>query len=114
MPNIEDAILALQPKAEFTVCDGIYSGIGWLSPDIPKPTEDEINAKLQELAHQEILNACKLTAKALLVASDWSVLPDVGLKNSADFVTYRGILRGLATQPVTNPDWPVEPTPVWE
>ena len=36
------------------------------------------------------------------------------MKNSADFVTYRGILRGYATQPVVDPVWPTEPTPIWQ
>ena len=57
---------------------------------------------------------CISNAKFLLQASDWAVLPDVGLKNSADFVTYRGILRGLVISPVVDPTWPTEPTPVWE
>lgn len=113
MPNIEDAIIALQPKAEFTVCDGVYSGIGWLSPDIPKPTEDEVNAKLQELAQKEKLNDCKQTAKDKLAATDWSVLPDVQIQNKAEFENYRAILRGYVFSPVINPTWPTEPQPIW-
>ena len=34
--------------------------------------------------------------------------------NSEDFVTYRGILRGLVISPVVNAEFPVEPTTVWE
>lgn len=59
-------------------------------------------------------DVCKARAKMLIAAADWAVLPDVGLKNAADFVTYRGILRGLIISPVVNPDFPIEPTPVWE
>ena len=38
---------------------------------------------------------------------------DVGITNQADFITYRGILRGLVSQPQVNPDFPIEPTPIW-
>lgn len=58
--------------------------------------------------------SCKEQSKTLLSASDWSVLSDVGLQNAADFVTYRGILRGLVISPVENPDFPTAPNPVWE
>lgn len=66
------------------------------------------------LATEELTAIIKEQAKYLLAQSDWSVLPDVGLKNSADFITYRRILRGLVIQPQVNPDFPLEPTPVWE
>ncbi len=57
---------------------------------------------------------CKERAKELLSKSDWSALSDVGLKNLSTFVTYRGILRGYVISPVEEPDFPVEPTPIWE
>lgn len=60
------------------------------------------------------INFCKDKAKYLLSASDWTQMSDVGLKNLADFVTYRGILRGYALQPVVDPIWPTEPTPIWQ
>jgi len=59
-------------------------------------------------------NQCSVKAKELLISTDWAMVSDVGLKNQADFVTYRGILRGLATSPVANPSWPTEPIPVWQ
>jgi len=56
---------------------------------------------------------CATKAKELLAKTDWTQVPDVGLKNSADFVTYRAILRGLVIQPQETPDFPVEPKAVW-
>ena len=53
-------------------------------------------------------------AKELLASSDWAVLPDVGLANSAEYVTYRGILRGLVIDPQAEFNFPSEPTPIWE
>jgi hypothetical protein len=90
-----------------------YDGLTWLS-DTPKPTQAELDALWVPTQDAVAKESCSSTAKSLLAASDWAVLPDVGLKNSADFVTYRGILRGYAIQPVVDPVWPTEPTPVWE
>lgn len=72
-----------------------------------------ITAKNDELVVQGTLNDCKAKAKSLLAASDWSVLGDVGLTNSADFVAYRAILRGLVLNPVANPEFPTEPQAIW-
>ena len=55
-------------------------------------------------------------AKALLVATDWSQLADVGatLQNKAAFDAYRAELRAVATSPVAGDlVWPVCPTAVW-
>jgi hypothetical protein len=90
-----------------------YDGLTWLS-DTPKPTQAELDALWPATQDAVAKDNCSTQAKSLLAASDWAVLPDVGLKNSADFVTYRGILRGYAIQPVVDPVWPTEPTPVWE
>jgi len=89
-----------------------YEGLNWLDSS-PKPTQAELDALWQSTQDTVAKASCKAKAKALLAASDWSVLSDVGLANAADFVTYRGILRGLVTQPQVTPDFPVEPTPVW-
>lgn len=86
----------------------------WANNCVEKWNQAEFNEKNPPApTPEELLASCKLKAKALLANSDWSVLPDVGLKNTADYVTYRGILRGLVIQPQETPDFPVEPTPVW-
>jgi hypothetical protein len=90
-----------------------YDGLTWLS-DTPKPTQSELDALWESTQDSYAKNSCKTKAKKLLADSDWSVLPDVGLANSADFVTYRGILRGLVLNPAVNPEFPTEPTPVWQ
>ncbi len=60
--------------------------------------------------------ANKATAKALLLATDWAILPDVtigtpSLTNQAEFITYRNAVRAIAvnppTTPATFPDLPV-------
>jgi hypothetical protein len=56
---------------------------------------------------------CKNKAKILIVNSDWSVLPDVKLTNKIEFENYRSILRNLILNPIEDPIFPVEPTPIW-
>jgi hypothetical protein len=77
---------------------------GWeLLTQWPLPKNDE-----------QLKKECSDKAKGLIAQTDWAVLPDVGLKNTADFVTYRGILRGLIISPVISPDFPVAPTAIWQ
>jgi hypothetical protein len=97
------ALYKLYPQVVRTVGDIAYD-----------KDDNQVDYNLTAVTEQAEKDQCATQAKSLLAASDWSQLPDVGLKNSADYVTYRGILRGYVTQPVTNPDWPVEPTPVWQ
>lgn len=103
MINLTEAIYKLYPQVVRTVGDTAYDADG-----------NEVAYDLSAVTAQAQKDACKAQAKALLSQTDWSVLPDVGLKNSADYVTYRGILRGLVISPVADPVWPTEPTPIWE
>jgi hypothetical protein len=101
------------PGSQWSLNGESYAGLTWFS-DTPKPTQEELDAlwiPTQDAAEKA---SCESKAKELLSASDWAVLPDVGLANVSDFVTYRGILRGYALNPVVDPVWPTEPTPVWE
>jgi len=56
---------------------------------------------------------CKNQAKTLIANCDWSVLPDVNLQNKSDFENYRSILRNLIINPIEDPIFPIEPTPIW-
>lgn len=107
-----DAIISLVPNSSFSVDpDG---KVHWVVPEIAPVTEDQIQNEITRLTLLEPFNNCKAKAKELIAKSDWAALPDVGLKNAAEFVTYRGILRGLIITPVADPVWPTEPTPIWE
>lgn len=112
--GIPDALLSLCPGAEWVCYGNEYSGLEWLDQVQQKPTEQEVNDEINRLEAQAPFDACKAKAKDLIAATDWAVLSDVGLKNAADYVTYRGILRAYIITPVENPQWPTEPTPVWE
>lgn len=97
-----DAIYKLYPQIVTTVGDIAYDADG-----------NEVAYDLSLVTTQAQKDACKAQAKALLAASDWSVLPDVGLTNQSDFVTYRSNLRALVLNPVENPVFGTEPTPIW-
>jgi len=96
------ALYALYPQAVRTVGTEAFDAQGNLV---------EYDAAAVQVEANKL--SCKEQAKQLLSASDWSVLSDVGLQNAADFVTYRGILRGLVISPVEAPQFPTEPNPVW-
>jgi len=100
--QIGEAIYKLYPQV-VTIADGIaYDADG-----------NEVTYDLAAVTTQAQKDACKAQAKALLAASDWSVLPDVQITNKAAFDNYRAILRGYVISPVTDPTWPTEPQPVW-
>ena len=65
--------------------------------------------KLSKLKKSE----CKAKAKELIANTDWSVLPDVNLQNKSEFENYRSILRNLILNPIEDPIFPIEPTPIW-
>ena len=101
-PQQVQALYKLYPNVTHTSGDTAYDADG-----------NEVAYDLAAVTTQAQKDACKAQAKALLAASDWSVLSDVGLANKADFEGYRATLRNLALNPVENPTWPTEPQPVW-
>lgn len=112
MIDYSDILNTWYAGKQWSLSGDSYDGLDWLDSS-PKPTQLELEALWQNTLDKQAKNNCKIQAKALLEATDWSVLPDVGLQNLADFITYRGILRGLVLSPVVDAVFPVEPTPVW-
>lgn len=49
MITLEQAILSLNPNAEFTCNGGVYSGITWTNNPSYKPTEEEVNTEIARL-----------------------------------------------------------------
>ena len=112
MPDYSIILSVNYPGSQWSLNGDYYDGLTWFS-DTPKPTQAELDALWIPTQDAAAKANCSSTAKSLLADSDWSQLPDVGLANSAEYVTYRGILRGYALQPVVDPVWPTEPTPIW-
>ena len=65
--------------------------------------------------------SCADQAKAILTATDWTSIADVGnaemsnpyLVNQTEFIAYRSTVRGYAVNPVVDPIWPTPPTEQW-
>lgn len=113
MITVSQAIKSLRPTAEWAITNNEYSTLQWFSVNVQQPTKAEVDAEVARLEAEEPLKNCKEEAKRRIAASDWSVLPDVGLQNVAEFETYRAALRELIKTPVANPSFPAEPEPVW-
>lgn len=113
-PNYATALQVLTPTAQWTIRDITdYSTLTWHSTDVSKPSKDELDNEVSRQVAAVPFNECKEQAKRLIAASDWSVLPDVGISNVSEFEAYRAQLRALIKSPVANPTFPTEPQPVW-
>jgi hypothetical protein len=97
-----DAIYKLYPNVIRTVGDTAYDING-----------NEVVYDLSAVTTQAKKDDCKAQAKALLSASDWAVLPDVGLANQDAFVFYRLNLRNLVRNPVADAVFEAMPEPQW-
>jgi hypothetical protein len=119
--GIADALLALTPGAQWVLKGETYAGLEWLSTDIAKPTEAEVDAEIAVLTAEQPFTDCKNEASKLLYETDWTTIPDVAdptksdpyLTNQAAFVSYRSNLRKLAVNPVADPVWPILPIAQW-
>ena len=120
--TVIDALNVLTPGAEWNIADKYnYNTLEWLSTDIAKPTEQEVNDEIIRLDLAAPFAACKAQATKLLYDTDWTTIADVAdptksqpyLLNQADFTAYRSALRQLAVYPVADPVWPVKPAEQW-
>jgi hypothetical protein len=113
--TIFNALARLAPNSEWTIEGQNYDTIKWLSPNIPQPTKEEVEAELNKLNAQEPIDECKKQAKKLLADTDWALVADAAasLINQADFIAYRAAIRALAINPVANPSFPSVPTAQW-
>ena len=104
------ALYALYPQIVRTLGDVAYDANGNEVPYDSVAVQAEAN-KLD----------CKAQATAILNATDWTSIADVGdptkanpyLVNQADFIAYRSTVRGYAVNPVENPVFPIAPTEQW-
>ena len=120
--TISQALMELAPGAVWNLLDANdYSTCVWMSPEIPQPTQTEVDGKMSEINNQQPFVDCKNKASALLYETDWTTIPDITdpaksnpyLGNQQDYIVYRNALRQLAVYPVANPVWPTKPTTVW-
>ena len=90
-----DALLILCPNAEFVLTDGKI--VEWHSPEIPQPTEEEINAKLTELEAAQPFRLLREERNKLIAETDWTQLKDISLDSirEKNWKEYRQALRDL-------------------
>jgi len=109
MITLSQAVLSLQPNAEFMIESKDYSKITWLSPGIPQPTEEEVLAEKAVLEAAEPWVNLREKRNKLLAETDWTASSDVTMSN--DMKTYRQELRDLPanTTDPANTVWPTKP-----
>ena len=101
-----EAILALRPKAEFTLRG---DELEWLDTEQSEPTEAEITAKIAELEAAEPMRLLRAERNQRLANTDWWASSDLTM--TAEQTAYRQALRDI-TETYTSLDdvvWPVAP-----
>tara|TARA_B100000925_G_C21836217_1_gene399401 strand:- start:70 stop:447 length:378 start_codon:yes stop_codon:yes gene_type:complete len=121
--RISDALLQLKPGAEWSVNGNTYEGINWLDKTQTKPTEDEVNKKIDELKAAEPMNLLREERDRLIAQSDWMIVraKETSTNIPAAWKTYRQALRDLpaSSNPKLNSEgyldmtsvtWPTKPS----
>ena len=91
--RISDALSQLKPGAEWSVSGNTYEGINWLDKTQTKPTEDEVNKKIDELKAAEPMNLLREERDRLITLTDWRASSDLTM--SDEWKTYSQSLRDL-------------------
>jgi hypothetical protein len=100
--------------------DRTYSNIDWNLDLVPNPpTEDEVNAKIEELIVEEPYKRLRIHRDILLKECDWVTLSDVQLSEEkrTAWLNYRQALRDLPSNStpeldgpfIRNVEWPQKP-----
>jgi len=126
--TIIDALIALRPRAEWSLDGEDYSGLTWLDKNQTKPTEEEINAKVTELSNSEPMKLLREERNKRLSETDWTQLPDTLVNAAVDYIPleqswkdYRQRLRDLPSKSnpkldsfgeldMTSVTWPTPPS----
>ena len=95
--DIGDALSALRPNCEYMLEGENYSGITWLDKNQTKPTEEELNNKIQELKTAEPFRLLREERNKLISETDWTQLKDIDLDiiRERNWKNYRQALRDL-------------------
>lgn len=97
--------------------DETYSNdLPYIKAAINNGWEDISDSWPPKISSSEALTAeCKNKAKQLLLDTDYTQFADVSetLKNKKEFDSYRSTVRELFLKPVPDPQWPIQPNPIW-
>ena len=91
------ALEELKPNSEWAVTGDQYSRLTWLDKNQTKPTEEELNNKIQELKTAEPLRLLREERNKLIAETDWTQLKDIDLDiiRERNWKNYRQALRDL-------------------
>ena len=97
IPYITSALIELKPNAEWTLRGDTYADLEWLDKMQPKPTEEEVNAKVSELEKNEPFRLLREERNKRLAECDWVVTKNAeyGYNISKEWRRYRQALRDL-------------------
>ena len=106
MTDITTALLSLTPTAEWTVRG---TEIEWHSKDISQPSDDVINAKIDELKAAEPMRLLREERDRLITETDWWASSDLTMTSAQ--TTYRQALRDITDSATSLDDvtWPTKP-----
>ena len=95
--DIPAALQALRPKANWHMIGTEYSDIYWNDKIQTKPTEEEVNAKIDELKKTEPMRLLREERNRRLAECDWIVTKNAeyGHNISEEWRNYRQALRDL-------------------
>jgi len=95
--TIIDALIALRPRAEWSLDGEDYSGLEWLDKTQTKPTEEELNNKITELKTEEPMKLLREERNKRIADTDWTQLKDISLDSirEKNWKEYRQALRDL-------------------
>ena len=109
------ALLEFYPEYKWNITNDDYNNFEWLEEDVPKPSEEELMNKCQELIDAQPIKNLRKERNKRLGQSDKYALPDwphSSLSKQTEWLDYRQALRVLptATEDPANPVWPTAPT----
>jgi hypothetical protein len=107
-----DAVRSLCPRAKYIAHNEII--VEWHSPDIPQPSDAEIEAEVARLIAEQPAKEARAKRDRLLTKSDWVTIraTDTGDPVPTEWQTYRQALRDITEQTgfPREVTWPTEPT----
>lgn len=90
--DLSHAITELYPSAKYALKGFDYSGLEWYD-ERPKPSKEELQAKVNELETAEPMRLLKEERNQRIAESDWRFLSDQ--TPSSEWIDYRQALRDL-------------------
>ena len=102
MIRISDALQILRPGAEWNISDNLYSKLEWLDKSQTKPSEEEVNNKIEELKISEPMKLLREERNKLIAETDWTqlkdVYPELDIVRERNWKNYRQALRDLPSK----------------